>query len=98
MVDKTYENIVIEREGAVTFLMVNRPDKRNAMSPALHYEMEDALAGSPATNRPVCWCSAARANPGAPVRTSSCISAKLPAIRKSGAAPTPPAIAGAGNC
>jgi trans-feruloyl-CoA hydratase/vanillin synthase len=43
MVDKTYENIVIEREGAVTFLMLNRTDKRNAMSPALHYEMEDAV-------------------------------------------------------
>lgn len=39
-----YENIKIEREGATTFVMLNRPEKRNAMSPALHYEMEDALA------------------------------------------------------
>lgn len=38
-----YQNIKIEREGAITFLMLNRPEKRNAMSPALHYEMEDAL-------------------------------------------------------
>ena len=43
MVDRTYEHINIEREDAITFVMLNRPDKRNAMSPALHYEMEDAL-------------------------------------------------------
>lgn len=43
MVDRSYDNIKIEREDAITFLMLNRPDKRNAMSPALHYEMEDAL-------------------------------------------------------
>lgn len=43
MVDRNYDNIKIEREDAITFLMLNRPDKRNAMSPALHYEMEDAL-------------------------------------------------------
>jgi trans-feruloyl-CoA hydratase/vanillin synthase len=38
-----YENVKIEREGGITFVMLNRPEKRNAMSPALHYEMEDAL-------------------------------------------------------
>ena len=43
MTDKTYDNIKIEREGEVTFLILNRPEKRNAMSPALHYDVEDAL-------------------------------------------------------
>ena len=43
MADKTYENIKISREGAITFVTLNRPEKRNAMSPALHYDMEDAL-------------------------------------------------------
>ncbi|MDF2119770.1 p-hydroxycinnamoyl CoA hydratase/lyase [Roseiarcaceae bacterium H3SJ34-1] len=43
MADKTYENIKITREGGITFLSLNRPDKRNAMSPALHYDVEDAL-------------------------------------------------------
>ena len=43
MADKTYENVVIEREGEVTFLYLNRPEKRNAMSPGLHYDMQDAL-------------------------------------------------------
>jgi trans-feruloyl-CoA hydratase/vanillin synthase len=42
--DKTYENIKIEREDGITWAILNRPDKRNAMSPALHYEMEDALS------------------------------------------------------
>ena len=41
--DKTYENIEIQREGHVTFVMLNRPDKRNAMSPGLHADMCDAL-------------------------------------------------------
>ena len=43
MADKTYENIKIEREGNVTIVSLNRPEKRNAMSPGLHYDMEDAL-------------------------------------------------------
>ena len=43
MADKTYENILIEREGGITFLWLNRPDKRNAMSPGLHADMDDAL-------------------------------------------------------
>src|SRR3981189_1097458 len=43
MADKQYKNILIEREGGITFLMLNRPDKRNAMSPDLHFDMDDAL-------------------------------------------------------
>ena len=43
MADKKYENIKIEREGGITFLMLNRPEKRNAMSPGLHFDMVDAL-------------------------------------------------------
>ena len=43
MTDKKYENIPIEREGGITFLWLNRPEKRNAMSPELHFDMDDAL-------------------------------------------------------
>ena len=39
----TYENVKIEREGATTFVILNRPEKRNAMSPALHSDMCNAL-------------------------------------------------------
>ncbi len=43
MADKSYENIEIVREGQITFVMLNRPDKRNAMSPGVHRDMCDAL-------------------------------------------------------
>jgi feruloyl-CoA hydratase/lyase len=37
------ETVKVEREEGVTFLILNRPDQRNAMSPQLHREMYDAL-------------------------------------------------------
>jgi trans-feruloyl-CoA hydratase/vanillin synthase len=37
------ENVKVEREGGVTFIILNRPEKRNAMSPQLHMDMCDAL-------------------------------------------------------
>ena len=44
MADYSYENIKIEKEDGITWLILNRPEKRNAMSPQLHYEADDALA------------------------------------------------------
>jgi trans-feruloyl-CoA hydratase/vanillin synthase len=41
--EKSYQNVLIEREGGITFVVLNRPGQRNAMSPELHYEMEDAI-------------------------------------------------------
>ena len=41
--DEDFKNIKIEREGGVTFVILNRPEKRNAMSPELHREMSEAL-------------------------------------------------------
>jgi trans-feruloyl-CoA hydratase/vanillin synthase len=37
------ETVKIERDGATTFVMLNRPEKRNAMSPQLHNDMCEAL-------------------------------------------------------
>ena len=37
------ENVKIERDGATTFIILNRPEKRNAMSPQLHMDMCEAL-------------------------------------------------------
>jgi trans-feruloyl-CoA hydratase/vanillin synthase len=37
------ENVKIERDGASTFIILNRPQKRNAMSPQLHVDMVAAL-------------------------------------------------------
>ena len=39
----TFENVKIERDGGVTSVILNRPEKRNAMSPQLHVDMCDAL-------------------------------------------------------
>jgi len=41
---KTYETILIEKEDGITWVIFNRPEKRNAMSPQLHFEMNDALS------------------------------------------------------
>jgi hypothetical protein len=40
---KKYETVLIEKQDGITWLIMNRPDKRNAMSPQLHLEMDDAL-------------------------------------------------------
>jgi feruloyl-CoA hydratase/lyase len=44
MTSKKYETVLIEKEDGITWLIMNRPEKRNAMSPQLHLEMDDALA------------------------------------------------------
>ena len=38
-----YETVLVERDGGVTWVTLNRPEKRNAMNPTLHYEMVDVL-------------------------------------------------------
>jgi trans-feruloyl-CoA hydratase/vanillin synthase len=38
-----YKTVKIEREGNITFLYFNRPEKRNAMSPQLHLDMDAIL-------------------------------------------------------
>ncbi len=43
MTSKPYKNVLLEREGGITFVVLNRPDQRNAMSPELHYEMEEVI-------------------------------------------------------
>jgi len=40
---KTYQTVKVEREGGMTWVILNRPEKRNAMSPQLHYDMVDAV-------------------------------------------------------
>ena len=34
-----YKTVKIEREDGITFVVLNRPEKRNAMNPTMHYEM-----------------------------------------------------------
>ena len=42
--DYRYENITVDLRDGIAWVTLNRPDKRNAMSPDLHREMDDALA------------------------------------------------------
>ena len=44
MGDKQYETLLVSREGAVTKIILNRPEVLNAMSPQLMHELDDALA------------------------------------------------------
>jgi hypothetical protein len=48
MTSKKYETVLIERQDGITWLVMNRPEKRNAMSPQLHLEMDDPSARSEA--------------------------------------------------
>jgi feruloyl-CoA hydratase/lyase len=43
MAAKTYETILVEKNDGITWVTFNRPDKRNAMSPQLHLDMDDVL-------------------------------------------------------
>jgi len=44
MAEYNYENVKVEIRDGIAWTLLNRPDKRNAMSPDLHHEMDDALA------------------------------------------------------
>jgi feruloyl-CoA hydratase/lyase len=43
MAAKKYETIKVEKDNGVTWVIFNRPEKRNAMSPQLHMDMDDVL-------------------------------------------------------
>src|SRR5262245_56492837 len=40
---EAYETVKVERENGIAWVILNRPDKRNAMTPQLHYEMVEVL-------------------------------------------------------
>src|ERR1700681_3229991 len=44
MTDYKYDCVKVRVADGIAWAALNRPEKRNAMSPALHYEMDDALA------------------------------------------------------
>jgi trans-feruloyl-CoA hydratase/vanillin synthase len=44
MADYRYECVKVEVRDGIGWATMNRPEKRNAMSPQLHYDMDDALA------------------------------------------------------
>jgi feruloyl-CoA hydratase/lyase len=42
-VEHSYETVKVEREGGIAWVTLNRPEKRNAMSPRMHEEMVQVL-------------------------------------------------------
>jgi trans-feruloyl-CoA hydratase/vanillin synthase len=44
MAEYKYECVNVRIRDGIAWVFLNRPDKRNAMSPQLHYDMDDALA------------------------------------------------------
>ena len=42
MSDYNYENVIVDIEDGIAWVLLNRLEKRNAMSPDLHYDMDDA--------------------------------------------------------
>jgi len=44
MSEYKYDFVKVRLADGIAWTSLNRPEKRNAMSPALHYDMDDALA------------------------------------------------------
>ncbi len=44
MSNKSLECVKVEKKDGITWVLLNRPEKRNAMSPQLHFEMDATLA------------------------------------------------------
>ena len=40
---KAYKTVKVEKEEGITWVILNRPEKRNAMNPQLHYDMLDVV-------------------------------------------------------
>ena len=43
MAAKKLECVKVEKKGGISWVWLNRPEKRNAMSPQLHFEMDETL-------------------------------------------------------
>lgn len=43
MAEKTYKTVLVEKKGGIAWVTLNRPDKRNAISPQVCYDMVDVL-------------------------------------------------------
>ena len=64
-----WKNVRVSLEDGIAWVELNRPDKRNAMNPALNADMVEVLDFLEADDRCRCWCSRARATPSRPEST-----------------------------
>jgi len=44
METKSYATVKVEKEDGITWVILNRPEKRNAMNAQLHFDMLDAIS------------------------------------------------------
>lgn len=44
MATKNYATVKVEKEGGISWLILNRPEKRNAMNPQMHYDALEAIS------------------------------------------------------
>lgn len=44
MSEKLYQTVKVEKQDGMTWVILNRPEKRNAMNPQLHFDMLEALS------------------------------------------------------
>ncbi|HEX4409124.1 MAG TPA: p-hydroxycinnamoyl CoA hydratase/lyase [Xanthobacteraceae bacterium] len=44
MLKTSYEDVKVDRQDGIAWVTLNRPDKRNAMTPKMHFEMVEILA------------------------------------------------------
>jgi len=43
MTEQTYQTVLVKKENGIAWVTLNRPGKRNAMSPQLHFDMVEVL-------------------------------------------------------
>jgi trans-feruloyl-CoA hydratase/vanillin synthase len=56
MIRDRYDTVKVEIEDGVAWVILNRPEKRNAMTPKLHYEMVEILDELEFDPRAKSWC------------------------------------------
>ena len=61
--------VLVEFEDGIAWVTINRPEKRNAMSPTLADEMLAVLTRSRSITAAGCWCSPAPASRSRPAWT-----------------------------
>ena len=50
-----YQTLIVEIKDKVAKIMLNRPEKKNAMSPQLHEDMTQRSRSCATTTRRACW-------------------------------------------
>lgn len=73
--------VLVEFDNGIAFVTLNRPEKRNAMNPALNARMLEVLDELEGTTVAACSSFAAPVNPGRPAWISRNISATMTASR-----------------